>query len=269
MKITARIDGVEKATLLLSGQAKQVEYAEAVARHRVGHAVRKQIETAIATGFDRPTPWFQKAVYVRPFRPTRGADVAVFLKDTEVLSNFPAYRQHALTNLRANQQTTPGPGSTADILGHHFSGGSRKRKKIEEAFTRAGLIKGHELLVPGPDARLDRYGNISRGQVQQIYAALYLYRDPYQNRTRSRRSQRNDAAAGRMFWSNGDHPMKVRRGLWATSRSKQLQLLLIPIPQAVYRQRIDMPAIAKQRVAADFDREFRAALQQALSTARP
>ena len=50
---------------------------------------------------------------------------------------------------------------------------------------------------------------------------------------------------------------------------KQLQLLLIPIPQAVYRKRIDMPAIAAQRVAADFDREFRVALQQALSTARP
>jgi hypothetical protein len=261
MKITARIDGVEKATLLLSGQAKQVEYAEAVARHRVGHAVRKQIETAIATGFDRPTPWFQKAIYVRPYRPTKGADVAVFLKDVGAGSTG--------GTMRDIQYSQPEPGSTADILGHHFSGGSRKRKKIEEAFTRAGLIKGHELLVPGPDARLDRYGNISRGQVQQIYAALYLYRDPYQNRTRSRRSQRNDAAAGRMFWSNGDHPMKVRRGLWATSRSKQLQLLLIPIPQAVYRQRIDMPAIAKQRVAADFDRGFRAALQQALSTARP
>ena len=262
--ISAHIDGIEKTLLALSGQAKQVEYAEAVARHRVGHAVRQQIETEIAAGFDRPTPWFQKSVYVRPYKPIKGADVAIFIKDVGAGASA-----SALAGLRDTQMSAPEPGSTADILGHHFSGGSRKRKKIEEAFTRAGLIKGHELLVPGPDARLDRYGNISRGQVQQMYAALYLYRDPNQNRTRSRRSQRNDAAAGRMFWSNGDHPMKVRRGLWATSRSKQLQLLLIPIPQAVYRKRIDMPAIAAQRVAADFDREFRVALQQALSTARP
>lgn len=264
MKISAHIDGIEKTLLALSGQAKQVEYAEAAARHRVGHAVRQQIETEIASGFDRPTPWFQKSVYVRPYKPIKGADVAIFIKDVGAGASAAA-----INALRVNPLSAPEPGSTADILGHHFSGGSRKRKKIEEAFTRAGLIKGNELLVPGPDAKLDRYGNLSRGQVQQIYAALYLYRDPHQNRTRSRRSQRNDAAAGRMFWSNGDHPMKVRRGLWATSRSKQLQLLLIPIPQAVYRKRIDLPAIAAQRVAADFDREFRGALQQALSTARP
>lgn len=265
MKIMARVEGIDKLLLTLSGQAKQVEYAEAVARHRVGHAIRQDVEAIIDSDFQRPvTPWFQRSIYVRPSRPTKGADVAIFLKDVAAGASA-----SAIETLRANPLSEPEPGSTADILGHHFSGGSRKRKKIEEAFTRAGMIKPNELLVPGPDARLDRFGNMSRGQVQQIYAALYLFNDSAQNRTRSRRSQRHDAAAGRMFWSHGDHPTKVRRGLWATSRTKQLQLLLIPIPHAVYRKRIDLPAIAAKRVASDLDREFQAALAKALSTARP
>jgi len=243
--ISVRLEGFSALAASLGEQARQIPFAASQALNATARTIRAATLAEMAANFDRPTPLVMKSLFIAPATKAK-LQAAVYLKDREIGGK----------NSR----------SMAEILGHQFAGGTRLRKRMENAFTAAGLISLGEYLVPGPDAKLDQYGNLSRGQTQQIYAALRLFRDPYQNATQSPRSQRHAKAAGRIFWSDGTR--KLRRGLWATDAKGFLKLLLLPIPTPVYRRRIDLPRLADRVVATDFPRHFEAALAQAVSTPR-
>lgn len=245
--ITVRIDGLAAVTASLTAQAGQIPFATSQAINATARTVRTAVQAEMAARFDRPTPLTLKSLFVAPATKAK-LQAAVYLKDREIGGK----------NTR----------SMAEILGHQFAGGTRLRKRMEEAFTGAGLIRAGEYLVPGPDAKLDPYGNLSRGQVQQIYAALRLFRDPYQNATQSKRSQRNAQAAGRIFWSDGKGVHRPRRGLWASDARGRLKLLMVVILAPVYRRRIDMDKIAAPIVARDFSANFDAAFAKALASAK-
>ncbi len=247
INIGVRIEGFSALSASLGSQARQVPFAASLAINRTAQRVREETLVEMSAQFDRPTPLVMKSLFITPATKAR-LQAAVYLKDREIGGK----------NSR----------SMAEILGHQFAGGTRLRKRMEDAFVSAGLIGLGEYLVPGPDAKLDQYGNLSRGQTQQIYAALRLFRDPYQNATQSKRSLRNAKAAGRMFWSDGKGANKVRRGLWATDARGYPRLLMLAIPTPVYRRRIDMDRISSQVVAREFDGLFDAALQKALASAR-
>lgn len=242
-----RLEGFPVLAASLGDQARQIPFATSMAINATARTVREATLADMATQFDRPTPLVMKSLFITPATKAR-LQAAVYLKDREIGGK----------NSR----------SMAEILGHQFAGGTRLRKRLEDAFTGAGLISPGEYLVPGPDAKLDQYGNLSRGQTQQIYAALRLFRDPYQNVTQSKRSQRHAKAAGRIFWSDGRGANKRRRGLWATDARGFPKLLMLVIPTPVYRRRIDMDRIAGPIVARDFSANFDAALTKALASAR-
>ena len=242
-----RIEGLSAISASLGSHARQVPFAASLAINRTAKRVREETMVAMSAQFDRPTPLVMKSLFITPATKAK-LQAAVYLKDREIGGK----------NSR----------SMAEILGHQFAGGTRLRKRMENAFTEAGLISLGEYLVPGPDAKLDQYGNLSRGQTQQIYAALRLFRDPYQNATQSARSQRHAKAAGRIFWSDGKGANKRRRGLWATDARGFPKLLMLVIPTPVYRRRIDMDRQSATIVAKDFSAHFDAALKKALSTAR-
>ena len=245
--ISVRLEGFDALAASLGDQARQIPFAASQALNATARTIRAATLAEMAAQFDRPTPLVMKSLFITPATKAK-LQAAVYLKDREIGGK----------NSR----------SMAEILGHQFAGGTRLRKRMENAFTAAGLISLGEYLVPGPDAKLDQYGNLSRGQTQQIYAALRLFRDPYQNATQSPRSQRHAKAAGRMFWSDGKGANKVRRGLWATDARGYPRLLMLAIPTPVYRRRIDMDRISGQVVAREFDGLFDAALQKALASAR-
>ena len=245
--IAVRLEGFSALAASLGQQARQIPFAASQALNATARSVRTATLAEMAANFDRPTPLVMKSLFITPATKAR-LQAAVYLKDREIGGK----------NSR----------SMAEILGHQFAGGTRLRKRMEDAFTGAGLIGLGEYLVPGPDAKLDQYGNLSRGQTQQIYAALRLFRDPYQNATQSKRSLRNAKAAGRIFWSDGKGANKVRRGLWATDARGFPKLLLLAIPTPVYRRRIDMDKQVAAIVASEFDAHFDAALKKALATAR-
>ena len=244
IKIGVRLEGFPVLAASLGDQTRQIPFATSQALNTTARTVREATQAEMATQFDRPTPLVLKSLFIAPATKA-SLQASVYLKDREIGGK----------NLR----------SMAEILGHQFAGGTRLRKRIEDAFTTARFIRQGEYLVPGPDAKLDQYGNLSRGQTQQIYAALRLFRDPYQNVTHSKRSQRNAKAAGRIFWSDG---RGGRRGLWATDARGFPKLLMLVIPTPVYRRRIDMDRIAGPIVARDFSANFDAALTKALASAR-
>jgi len=256
--ITVKIEGMEALKASLGNNARQIPFAAKNALNRCAETTRLTLYGTFRAVFDMPTKQTMDSLRI-VYAKKNSLSAEVKVKDI----GLP--KSHA-------EPGDNGEVSIASVLEHQFIGGRRRRKRIERSFENAGLIRSGEYLAPGPDARLDQFGNISRGQVQQIYAALGLFFDRYQNATQSKRSQRNAVAAGRLFWSNGKAATragKLRRGLWgADANGKRLKLILVVIPSANYKRRVDMPAITEKVVAKTWDRCFQQELAKALATAR-
>ena len=242
--IKVEVRGLGVALDALAGMERQIPFATALACNLLARDVKDAVRQDMATQFDRPKPVTlnslrtDAATKARPF-------AVVKVKDDPLGKAF--------------------NGGMAEILGHQFAGGQRVAKLSERALRRDGYLKEGEFIAPGPDARLDQFGNISSGQVQQIMAALRAFFDPYQNATESRRSKRNAAKAGRIFWSDGGKG-RPRRGCWASDARGNLKLLLVAIPRATYRRRIFMDVTAGKVAAAKWEQRFAEAWAYALAT---
>lgn len=248
MRITATFTGMEAVQASLTDHGKQVAYATTVALTKTAKAVQAATYVAFSDQFDRPTPLTMKSMFITPATKDK-QEAAVFLKDTAFIGK--------------NRY------SMAQMIGHQFTGGPRQRKAMEDALTTQGFLRPGEYIAPGPDAKLDQYGNLSRGLTQQIYARLRIYHDPYQNATRSRRSERTAVAAGRLFWSDGPNsPAKRRRGLWSVDPKGMPKLVLVVVSRTNYKRRIALDAIAAEIIARDGKTIFDAELAKALANAR-
>lgn len=248
MQIAAKLEGGEALQAALSKHAKQIPFATALALTWTAGGAKKATELDMRANFDQPTPWVMKGIFTVIAKPDK---LVAEVKVKDIPENFAGR-------------------SMAEIIGQQFAGGSgRTRGRMEHAFTREGFITAGEYLVPGPDAKRDRYGNLSTGQINQIYAALRLFRDPYQNATGSKRSRKNASAAGRLFWSHGKgHSSGLRRGLWSSTGKGGPKLVLVVVPKVAYKQRIDLLAIANRVVARDYRSNFAKAMAYAIRTAK-
>lgn len=135
------------------------------------------------------------------------------------------------------------------------TGGRRPAKRLETRLREVGAIGTGDFVVPGKDARLDRYGNMSTGQVSQIMSEIRASTDPNQNVT-ARSKKRSRRRRGRIF--------VLRRGAQAFAiaerRGRTLKILLAVTRAPHYRMRFDFFGVAKRtadnRIAPNFDRSF-------------
>jgi len=231
----------ETIALLNTRFRKQVPFATAKALTKTAQLAQAAVVGEMKKKFDRPTPYTLKSLYIKPATKQK-LEARVFLKDSIFGGN---------------------PNSLAEILGHQYAGGTRIRKRLEKALSRAGLISEGEFVAPGAAAKLDQYGNMSRGQIQQILSQLRAGLDPYSWSSTSARSKANVKKSGGMFWSRGG---KLPRGVWMRAGSG-VKPILIVIAKPRYRQRINMDRIVRRVVDTQFDAEFRKAMDEAVRTA--
>lgn len=238
------IKGLEEVTRTIRNLEKQTRFATAKALTKTAQKVQTKLVRKMQKKFDRPTPYTLRSTFIKPA--TKGNLTAmVGLKD------------------RAGSKAGLPP---AELLAHHFTGGGRAIKGLERYLQRAGLISAGEFVVPGAGARLDRYGNMSRGQIAQLMSQLRIGIDPHQYASKSARSRRNVSKAGRIFWSRGGH---LARGAWIDmGNSAGVRPLLVVVKGARYKRRIDLEQIAHKVVSKEWDATFEAALADAMRTAR-
>ena len=257
-------DGAIKA---IGNLEKQQRAATMIALTKTAvHTKRMMVEEF--KGFDRPTPATLKSFFVDPAKREKLWS-RVYLKDTSLGGK--------------NRK------SAAEIFGHHFEGGHRLRKALEGLLTQYNFIKPGEMVVPGGAAKLDRYGNMGRGQINQILSQLKIVRSGFDNApTKSRRSKRNVARAGVIFWSYGREANKkplidkdtgieygysggaasrLARGAWVRDGGRVRPLLLV-VRSATYRKRFDMQRTGQDAVDRYFRAEFDAALVKVKATER-
>lgn len=245
---TFKLTGLDAIIKSLERTDRQVRFAVAKSLTLTAKAVQSDLTTEMKRAFDRPTPYTLRSTFVKGA--TRDNLTAVVgIKDM----------------LPAKAAASP-----AEILGHQFRGGGRIRKNLENYLIKAGLLGSGEFVAPGAGARFDQFGNMSRGQVQQIISQLRLGVDPHVWTSKSKRSQRNIAKAGRIFWSRGGiRDAHLPRGAWIDmGGSTGLRPLLMVINRPSYRQRVAIERIAAASVKRNWDRIFETALVDAFATAR-
>lgn len=239
-------DNVDEVLRGIDRFSSQAPFAIALALTQTANQLKAELVAEQARVFDRPTRYTQNALWVN--KATKQRLVAeVLLKD------------------RLLSKTTR---SAADVLGHHYTGGKRRQKALEYYAVRAGLISTSEYLVPGDYARLDSYGNMSRGQVQQIMSQLKLGLDPASWASKSARSKRAVQRAGVMFWSYGKlRGSHLARGVWMRDGNGVVPIMMVARATA-YPQRIKLRAIGDRVFAARFKANLQRAWDRARATAR-
>lgn len=242
-----KVRGVPSVTAMFSRMEKQSRFGIARAITKTAKDVERELKRTMASNTDRPTPYFMKSTFVQAA--TKKQLVArTGLKDRIFSKNrIPS----------------------AEMFEHHFRGGARVPKALELYLRRAGLLGGNEFVVPGAGVRLDSFGNMSRGQVQQIMSQLRIGSDPYAYASSSKRSKRNVQKAGRIFWARGNaRDGHLKRGAYIDMGPPiGLRPLLVAIQAPFYRQRFNLPQLAKTTIAKTWRENINASLVDAFNSA--
>jgi hypothetical protein len=156
--------------------------------------------------FDRPTPFVKNALYLKPATKTN-LSAEVGFKDTGA-------KEKALR-----------------IIGPHVYGGDREKKRSEQWLG--------EWYVPGKGARLNKYGNMSPGQVTQVLSVLGKLPDKYQNITaRSRKKNKKPRDYFMLRSKKGGLIPGVyeKHGAKRKGRPRKIRPIMIFIKQPAYRK---------------------------------
>jgi hypothetical protein len=220
----------------------------------------------IDDSFDRPTPWTRNAVFVQ--RTQNKVPLAlVGLKD-DAGGNRAAKRW----------------------LGVGIEGGGRPLKSFERSIRGLGVMDGDQFIVPGRYAKLDAYGNISRGQIVQILSQLRAFtgaetvsrnlvrrdgsRDVGNNAANTAEARRLRAAAfrraGGQYFAVGPAPrgglvpgiyqrQVASRGLVGPA-SRKPRLVMLFVGRADYESRFDFWRAGELAIERNAERRFQEAL---------
>lgn len=241
--ISVKADFKQLSRFFSDMEKKQMPFVVAKTLTELAKNTEKVTYAQMRSVWDRPTPFVMKGLRTKPAT-KRDLTARVYVKDW-----------------------SPGgknPRGLADIIGHQFAGGGRQRKALEYRFEQAGLITPGEFLAPGAAAKLDQYGNLSRGQIAQIVSQIKVGLDPYSWKSTSARSRRNVKKAGEMFWSRGG---RLPRGVWMRA-GETVKPILIVVARPTYRQRIDLQRNADMVAKRDLSTLFSKNMTEALRTAR-
>lgn len=173
MQLTVNVRGMEALRATIDGfSARRLAAAQATALTRTAVQVRDTVKARLPRVFDRPTPYTLASLYAKGATAT-SLQAGVGFKDES----------------SGASSSTP----ATKYLGPHTAGGGRHVKRMEKALQARGAMPQGWFAVPASGARLDAYGNVSRGQVQQIISQLGTELLTGDSRTLRRRPGETDA----------------------------------------------------------------------------
>lgn len=253
-KVETNLPAVQDA---MKKAASQVPFAAMLAINKVAARARADVQDNMKRVFDRPTPWVINSLRIK--RATRTNLVAeLAFKDKNSVEN-------------SNAMVSP-----------HVFAGARRFKAMESRLMRAGYLPAGWHVVPGGAAKLDAYGNMSRGQISQILNVLGTYQEAGYNkandRTRARLAKGNvkKNTYGFVYWVNPATGQRRARHLQpgvyqrvTTGFGTSLKPVLIFVPSVNYKKRLPFFEQVMAAANAHFDTEFTQAFDRAMQTAIP
>lgn len=259
VKITVQTN-VAQVAAAMRAYASQVPFATAKALTKTAQDIRNAERDEMRKVFDRPTPYTLNSLYLE--RATKRELVArVWFKDDG--STRPHY------------------------INPQVSGGDRVLKRFEQRLVRAGYMQPGERAVPGAGARLDAYGNVSKGQIVKILSQLKTANvlGDFSDATNSKRSRAKRAkeayfvsrgrgtAFGGGAWKNGEKSQHLPRGVWVRrsfgALGTAIKPVLLFVGRTSYKPRFKFFEVGEQVYRAKFNGHFTVALAEAGRTAIP
>lgn len=194
--------------------------------------------------FDRPVPMTTKAAQYR--KATRAKLFAeVYLRDEAVGGTPPA-----------------------KYLLPQVEGGQRRKKGFEILLQQRGVMPPGMFAIAGEGAKLDRYGNVSAGQVSKILSQLGARQDSLQNQTEASVKRRGRRKRGGEFFALQRPHGRLRPGIYERigfAFGSALRGIFIFTRAANYRPRYNIFALAQRQwdtlMPYFFNRELAKALQ--------
>lgn len=255
MQITVKsnIAAVAKAWDQAAGQ---VPFALSVALNKTAEKARLKVRSEMPSVFDRPTPWVLNSLRVK--RSTK----------TNLTAEL-AYKDKNSVE------------SSRSMVEPHVFGGRRHFKAMEARLMNMGYMPKGYNAVPGGAAKLDAYGNMSRGQISQLLNVLGTYTEAGYNKAnantvaRLAKGNTKRGVYGFTYWVNpvgGVKGKHLQPGVYqriSTAFGSSLKPILIFVRRASYKQRLDFYGIVKETVDKNFVPEFRTAFAEAMRTAFP
>lgn len=144
---------------------KTCKFALVVALTKTAKQAKEAAVAAAKATFDAPTPYTLRSSFFLP---------ATLDKPSSTVG----FREFA-------GKGTPAP----KYLHPQVFGGQRHAKRFERALRAAGVLPPGLFAVPGEEAELDTYGNMSRGQIVKILSHLRVTSDATQHRSRTVKSR--------------------------------------------------------------------------------
>lgn len=145
----------------VGAQVRQVPtIAEVALRSAINATVkggRVAVYAAMRRGFDRPTPYTLNSLRLEEAKEGQQAPRAAVM-------------------VKGRLDAIGGAVPAESYLFAQILGGTRRVKRFESALVKRGILPRGWYAVPGRNARMDGYGNMSAGQIVQIMSWLQLHR---------------------------------------------------------------------------------------------
>lgn len=249
MKVDIKIDGLADLKNMLSGFSdRRVRAVGAEASTGMVREIEQGWSRRLADRIDRPTPGTMKAIGVKKAT-ARDSVAEVFIKD----------------------RGQPGRLTPEQWLSHHEYGGDRLIRKFEQSLIRQGAMPSGCKVVPGAGAKLDAYGNISRGQIVQVLTQLGTQLSPGYQRVISKSVARRLAAAkrhgreyvavARLEGRKGRPFYRLRPGVYER-RGRELVPVFLYVSVLTYRKRLGLLQSAEDMLIRGYERRVRDAVMR-------
>lgn len=236
----------EQLRQLTDLEARQLPFASALALTRTAKEdVEPALVSEMRTVFDRPTPWTLNSLRVFPATKQK-LEARVWMKN-EADKSIPATKW----------------------LAPEIYGGGRNYKRAEVMLRAKGLLPDDKYVVPGAGAKLDRYGNLAKGQITKALSGVggFGQQGYNANATDSKRSRAKGNA--RRYFVMHDTNRKPIGIAERTGRGRAgLAIILAFVSRPSYRAAFDFHRVAEARAKAGLPTQFKRALAEALRTSR-
>lgn len=250
--VKAQFDDIKRQ--LSDVYKKHIPFATSLAINRTAQKVKIAQEKEIRDVFDRPTRFTENSVFIKPSN-KNNLTAKVWLKDQAV-------------------KGTP----AAKYLAAQITGGERRLKGYEVLLRSVGVLPDGYFTVPGAAAQMDGYGNIKRSQIVQIINYFRANRETFQNsndKTRDKLRKGTKKKQGISYFVGSPGDGKLPLGIWQRGHSgaltgpvRPIRPIMIFVQSARYDAIYDFKFVADKVVADNINKEFIAALDFALRTAK-
>jgi hypothetical protein len=237
--------------VMLEGQSKQVRFATVVALTRTALDVKKGEVDEMRKVFDRPTDYALRGITSKGAT-TANLQAEVWIRDDRSSSAIPADR----------------------FLSPNVTGGERHTKRFEKALQALGFMANGDRAVPGRFAKLDAYGNVSKGQIVQIITQLRAGGSAAKGNAKAlKKMMAARRRAGGQYFALPKGRGKLLPGIYQRADfsfgSAAPRPVFIFVNSSTYKTIWRFHEIGQQVVERRFNENFDQAYEEALRTARP